>query len=200
MIEINSKSCHSSSFMAIHKPFWAESKAKIVSRLDHSGYYLNIEEVVHHLLVQDPQLQNLTSIYSLPAPQYLNISTSISISQYQGYHLYIFVASASTPSWSEKSVALLLSLLPEIPKSIFSFKFVVMSGLKLTGRSWQPFGEGTNGHKKFCQAEICFFATNTPFLSVITTLQIQFSIKCNIYHILVSTLPKKHCLWPKKGL
>ena len=62
--------------MAIHKPFWAESKAKIVSRLDHSGYYLNIEEVVHHLLVQDPQIQNLTSIYSLPAPQYLNIKNA----------------------------------------------------------------------------------------------------------------------------
>ena len=72
--KFNSKSWHSSSFMAIHKPFWAESKAKIVSRLDHSGYYLNIEEVVHHLLVQDPRLQNLTSIYSLPAPQYLNIN------------------------------------------------------------------------------------------------------------------------------
>ena len=42
------------------------------------------------------------------------------------------------------------------------------------GRSWQPFGEGKNYHKK--------------------------CMKCNIYCILVPSLPKKNCLWPKKAL
>ena len=28
------------------------------------------------------------------------------------------------------------------------------------GRSWQPFGEGKNGHKHFRQACICYFCDN----------------------------------------
>ena len=39
------------------------------------------------------------------------------------------------------------------------------------GRSWQPFGEGKNGLKNFCQARIYFFATNASFLRVIASLQ-----------------------------
>ena len=89
MIKINSKSWHSSSYMATHKPFWAENKAKIVSRLDHSGYYLNIEEVVHHLLVQDPN-SRISPLYIRCQPlnisiskisQYFNININISISR-----------------------------------------------------------------------------------------------------------------------
>ena len=109
MIKINSKSCHSSSFMAIHKPFWAESKAKIVSRLDHSGYYLNIEEVVHHLLVQDPRLQNLTSIYSLPAPQYLNIKNA-SISQYLNIDINISISQHQYQYLNIKDITSIYSL------------------------------------------------------------------------------------------
>ena len=36
------------------------------------------------------------------------------------------------------------------------------------------------------------FATNASFLRVIANLQIWFSIKCNIYHVIGHFLPKKH--------
>ena len=92
-------------------------------------------------------------------------------------------------------MALLLSLLPEISKSIFSFKFVVMSGLKQAGRSWQSFGEGTNGHKNFHQAPIGYFRDkytvferNYNFANLI-----QYKMQY-IHHEIVHTLPKKHCL------
>ena len=32
-----------------------------------------------------------------------------------------------------------------------------MSGLNQAGRSWQTFGDDTNGHQNFHQAPICYF-------------------------------------------
>ena len=37
------------------------------------------------------------------------------------------------------------------------------------------------------------FATNASFLREITNFQIQLSKICNIYHVIVHFLPKKHC-------
>ena len=63
-------------------------------------------------------------------------------------------------------------------------------------RSWQPFGEGKNGHQIFPQAGIYYFhdkcvvfARNCKFAN----LQILFSLICNVYHVIVHFLPKKHC-------
>ena len=43
------------------------------------------------------------------------------------------------------------------------------------GKSWQPFGEGKNGHKSFCHTRIYFFATNASFLRVITKGLVPFT-------------------------
>ena len=140
-------------FKTFHKPFWAESKAKIVSRLDHSGYYLNIEEVVHHLLVQDPQLQNLTSIYSLPPPRvdlkkvWLCCCRCCLKFRNQSFHPNLWWCL----DWNRLAEVDSLSTRAQMAIKIFIRRLLAI------------------------------FATNTPFLSVIRILQIWFSIKCNIY-------------------
>ena len=56
-------------------------------------------------------------------------------------------------------------------------------------RSWQPFGEGKNGHKNFRQACIYYFRKEPLFLRTLAILQIQLSIICIIYHVIVYFLP-----------
>ena len=58
------------------------------------------------------------------------------------------------------------------------------------GRSWQPFREGKDGHKNFLQARIYYFREGPSFLRVLAILQIQLSIICNVYHVIVHFLPK----------
>ena len=41
-------------------------------------------------------------------------------------------------------------------------------------------------------------ATNASFLRGIANLQIQFSIICNMYHVIGHFLPKKQCFAPKE--
>ena len=41
-----------------------------------------------------------------------------------------------------------------------NYKLLVVSSESQGGRSWQPFGEGKNGHKNFRQARIFFFFCN----------------------------------------
>ena len=50
----------------------------------------------------------------------------------------------------------------------------------------------------FVKRVFSIFATNAAILHVIANLQIQLSMKCNIYHVIVYFLPKKHCFGPKK--
>ena len=74
---------------------------------------------------------------------------------------------------------------------------------KQGSRSWQPFGVGKNAYKSFRQAQwraFTIFATNSSFLAVTADLQIQFSIICNKYHVIMHFLPKKRCYCPKKAL
>ena len=67
------------------------------------------------------------------------------------------------------------------------------------GRTWQPFVGSKNGNDNFRQARIynfrvkcAGFARNCKFAKL---------TKCNIYHVIVHFLPKKHCFWPiKKAL
>ena len=62
------------------------------------------------------------------------------------------------------------------------------------GRSWQPFGEGKMATQVFVRQVFTIFTTNASFfLRVIANLQIQFSIICNMYHVIGHFLPKKHC-------
>ena len=61
------------------------------------------------------------------------------------------------------------------------------------GKTWQAFGGGKNGHETFRQARFYNFATNASFLHVISNFRILLSKICNIYHVIVHVLPKKHC-------
>ena len=64
------------------------------------------------------------------------------------------------------------------------------------GRSWQPFGECKNGHKIFCQARSCYFCKKCVVFALNCNLPIEFSSLYNIYHVIVHSLPKKHCFCP----
>ena len=69
------------------------------------------------------------------------------------------------------------------------------------GSSWQPFGEGKNGHhKNFRQARIYYFREVPSFLRLFAILQIQLSIICNVYHVNLHFLPKNTIFDPKKTL
>ena len=65
-------------------------------------------------------------------------------------------------------------------------------------RSWQPFGEGKNGHKSFRQARICYFrdkcivyVCNCKFAnSTQYNITALTAVICNIYHVVVHFLPK----------
>ena len=85
--------------------------------------------------------------------------------------------------------------------TVLGFSFVFHDKAKRTqqenllqgGRSWQPFGGGKNGHKSFHHFLLfAIFATKALFLCVIANLQIKFSILCNMYHVIVQFLLKKH--------
>ena len=54
--------------------------------------------------------------------------------------------------------------------------------------------------KIFVKRVFTIFATNASFLPVTADLQIQFSIICNKYHVIMHFLPKKRCYCPKKAL
>ena len=43
-------------------------------------------------------------------------------------------------------------------------------------------------------------STNASFLRIIANLHILFSVKCNIYHVIVHFMNKKNYFWPKKYL
>ena len=74
------------------------------------------------------------------------------------------------------------------------------SGWRQGGRTWLPFSKGKNSHKSFRQARSCYFRDKCVVLRVIANLHIQFSIICNMYHVIGHFLPKKHCCWPKRAL
>ena len=70
------------------------------------------------------------------------------------------------------------------------------------GRSWQPFDEGKNGHKKIRQARIYLFrdkcvvfARNCKFASLT-----QYNISCNSAFLAQETLflTQKSTFWPKE--
>ena len=55
------------------------------------------------------------------------------------------------------------------------------------GRSWQPFGEGKNGHKSFRQARVCYFREKCV---VFVRNSIQYNMQyvpCNMAHIVYYT-------------
>ena len=52
----------------------------------------------------------------------------------------------------------------------------------------------------FVKHVFTIFASNASFLRIITNLQNYLSEICNIYHVIVHFLLKKHCCWPKKAL
>ena len=47
--------------------------------------------------------------------------------------------------------------------------------------------------KTFVKRVLTIFATNASFLRVIANLQIRISMICNIYHVIVHFLSKRHC-------
>ena len=47
--------------------------------------------------------------------------------------------------------------------------------------------------KIFVKRVFTIFTTNAAFLRVIANLQTELSEICNIYHVIVHFLPKKHC-------
>ena len=47
--------------------------------------------------------------------------------------------------------------------------------------------------KFFVKRVFTIFATNASVLRTIANLQIQLRMICNIYHVIVHFLPKKHC-------
>ena len=53
------------------------------------------------------------------------------------------------------------------------------------GRSWQPFGEGKNGHKSFRQARICYFCEKC----VVFACNCKFanSIQYNMQYVLCNS-------------
>ena len=52
--------------------------------------------------------------------------------------------------------------------------------------------------KPFVKRVFTIFATNASFLRVISNFRIYLSKICNIYHVIVHFLPKKHCFYPKR--
>ena len=52
--------------------------------------------------------------------------------------------------------------------------------------------------KPFVKRVFTIFATNASFLCVISNFRILLSKICNIYHVIVHFLPKKHCFYPKR--
>ena len=54
--------------------------------------------------------------------------------------------------------------------------------------------------KVFIRRVFAIFATNASFLLIIANFLIKFGIICNIYHVKVHSLLKKHCLWPIRAL
>ena len=69
--------------------------------------------------------------------------------------------------------------------------------LRLDGDRVAELGSLSSGAKRAMKVVVkrvfTIFATNASFLRVIANLQIQLSKICNIYHIIVNFLPKKHC-------
>ena len=76
--------------------------------------------------------------------------TTMKISFFQTWYL---------PRHGPASFTLLHQLLPQHLPEVRSFFFSLTQG----GRSWQPFGEGKNGHEDFCQARKCKFANSTQY-------------------------------------
>ena len=63
-------------------------------------------------------------------------------------------------------------------------------------RSWQPLGEGINGHKNFRKRVFTFFATNASFFCVIANSLIQlgrYNISCKSAFL----VQEKHSFCPK---
>ena len=54
--------------------------------------------------------------------------------------------------------------------------------------------------KVFVRRVFAIFATNASFSCVIANLQINFSMICNKYHVIVHFLSKKHCFDPKEQI
>ena len=52
--------------------------------------------------------------------------------------------------------------------------------------------------KPFVKRVFTIFATNASLLRVISNFRIELSKICNIYHVIVHFLPKKHCFYPKR--
>ena len=75
------------------------------------------------------------------------------------------------------------------PQNLYSIRDLnVNCGSNSLARQQQSaiFRRGQKQPKKICQAE------NMSFLRLILNLQIYLSIICNIYHVIVHLLPKKH--------
>ena len=54
--------------------------------------------------------------------------------------------------------------------------------------------------KIFVKRVFTMFATNASFLRLTANLQILHSKICNIYHVIVHFVPKKHCFDPKRHI
>ena len=76
---------------------------------------------------------------------------------------------------------------------IFITLIVIIIKSQLPGRQkLAAFRRMKNGHKIFDRRVVAIFATNSSFLCIIANLQMQFSLICTIYPVIVHFLPKKH--------
>ena len=62
------------------------------------------------------------------------------------------------------------------------------------GRSWQPFGEGKNGHENFRQAHIYYFRDKCVTFARICKFAHSNQYNMQYIHVIVHFLPKKHCV------
>ena len=56
-----------------------------------------------------------------------------------------------------------------------------------------------NGQTIFCQARSCYFCKKCIIFALNSNLPIKFSTLYNIYHVIVHSLPKKHCFCPRSA-
>ena len=87
--------------------------------------------------------------------------------------------------------------LPELTQLEYSFVISYSGETRIEGyqggRSWQPFGEGKNGHTNFWQTRIYYFATNALFF--LRNCKFAYLTQYNMQYI-----PCKSALLAKEAL
>ena len=107
-------------------------------------------------------------------------------------HLVIILFNGKGFARKEKPIRPKLSSIITIPIIIILNAIIIYVTIRVA-----ELGSLSSGAKMamkiFVKRVFSIFASNASFLRVIASLQIQLSKICNLYHVIVHFLPKKHC-------